>query len=179
LKIFKCLRNIFQQSNKKLEESNVAENSLNIPRDISNEENIARFIFSPINVNPKNNNLKINCLKPPMGYDEISVNRFDYTDKDFLKNIALDMQAPKKEFYGLAIVKAQSIRENKFDVVYTPIKESNPFHADIRIGYIVEKDVELPAEISAQIREILKSTLLFKDPDTSKRNWVGDEIKCS
>lgn len=148
-----------------------------IPREISDIENIARFIFSPINVNPKNDSLKPNCFKPPAGYDEVSVNRYDFTDENFLKTLALKMQAPKKDFYGLAMVKTNTIRENNFDVIYTPIDNTNPYHADVKIGYTVEKEVELPAEISFQIKEILKKTTLFKDTDSSTNIWMGSEIK--
>jgi len=148
-----------------------------IPCEISDIENIARFIFSPINVNPKNDSLKPNCFKPPAGYDEVSVNRYDFTDENFLKTLALKMQAPKKDFYGLAMVKTNTIRENNFDVIYTPIENTNPYHADVKIGYTVEKEVELPAEISFQIKEILKKTTLFKDTDSSTSIWTGSEIK--
>ena len=63
--------------------------------------------------------------------------------ENFLKKIALQMQAPKKEFYGLAMVKASTIRESNFKVVYTPIHNINPFHSDVKIGYTVEKDIYL------------------------------------
>lgn len=177
MKIFKCLKSIFRQSNRNLDNSQIAKDFVDLPYDIANSENIARFIFSPINVNPKNNNLKSNCLKPPAGYDEISVNRYDFTNANFLKNVALEMQAPKKDFYGLAMFRAESIRESNFDIIYTPIENTNPFHSDIKIGYTVEKEVELPAEISAQIRNILKKTKLFKDTDSSTKDWVGEELK--
>lgn len=176
MRIFSCLKNLFRQSKENLVNSHSADH-INIPRDISDDENIARFIFSPINVNPKNDNLKSNCFKPPAGSDEVSVNRYDFTDENFLKLLALKMQAPKKEFYGLAMVKANSIRENKFDLIYTPIENTNPYHADVKIGYTVEKEVELPAEISFQIKELLKKTTLFKDNDSSTDRWTGSEIK--
>lgn len=177
MKIFRCLKNIFHQSKENQRISHNADDKKDIPREISDNENIARFIFSPINVNPKNDNLKPNCFKPPSGYDEVSVNRYDFTNENFLKKIALQMQAPKKDFYGLAMVKASIIRENNFDVIYTPIEDSNPFHSDVKIGYTVEKDVELPAEISFQIKKILQNTILFKDTDGSTDDWTGVEIK--
>ena len=147
MKIFNCLKNIFRQSKENSNDFHpVADN--NIPREISDTENIARFVFSPINVNPKNDNLKPNCFKPPAGSDEVSVNRYDFTNVDFLKSLALDMHSPVKDFYGLAIVRALNVRENKFDLIYTPIENTNPYHADVKIGYTVEKEVELPAEIA-------------------------------
>lgn len=180
MKILAFLKTLFCRYNKDIEsfqeevEQEVA-SSFSLPSDISCEENIARYIFSPFNVN-KNNDLKPSCLKPPTGCDEVSVNRFDYTNESFLKNLGLEMQKPNKEFYGLAIFKAQSVIENDFDLVYTPIHDVNEFHSDIKIGYVVERDVELPAEINEKIRNIIKSTKLFKDTSTDTSTWIGDEI---
>lgn len=176
------LRSLFCQSNKttvniKEEATSDVASSFDLPYEISNQENIARYVFSPINVNTKNNTLKNNCLKPPTGYDEISVNRYDYTENSFLKKLGLEMQNPKKEFYGLAIFKAETITENNFELIYTPIAVTNKFHSDIKIGYFVEKDVELPSEINEKIRNILKKTKLFEDSDTTTSDWVGDEVK--
>lgn len=179
MKILKYLKNLFLPFNRRnINDFENADPAVSLlPKVIENEENIARFIFSPINVNLKNNNLKANCLKPPKGLDEVSVNRFDFTDGTFLKTVGLEMQNPKKAFYGLAIFTAKTIRDNNFDVIYTPIIDSNIYHSDIKIGYTVEKDVELPAEITAQIRNIIKKTKLFVDKDISQNQWVGDEIK--
>lgn len=177
MKILKCLKNTFRLSNNKISNLNIAENNTDLPRAISNEENIARFIFSPMNIS-NDGKPKPNCLKPPTGYDEISVNRFDYTSQDFLKNKGLEMQQnPNRNFHGLAIMKAQTIRDNTFEIIYTPIEKDNPFHSDIKIGYIVEKEIPLPAEINAKIREIIKNTTLFVDNDSSTSKWVGEEIK--
>ena len=84
MKIFNCLKNIFRQSKENSNDFHPDADN-NIPREISDTENIARFIFSPINVNPKNDNLKPNCFKPPAGNDEVSVNRYDFTNENFLK----------------------------------------------------------------------------------------------
>lgn len=182
MRILAFLKTLFCQCSKNAEsfQEEVEQeeaSSFSLPSDISYEENIARYIFSPINVNEKNNNLKNNCLKPPTGSDEVSVNRFDYTDESFLKNLGLEMQKPNKEFYGLAFFKAQLVIENNFDLVYTPIPSVNEFHSDIKIGYVVERDVELPAEINEKIRNIIKNTKLFKDTNTDTSNWIGDEIR--
>ena len=47
----------------------------------------------------------------------------------------------------------------------------------LKLAILLKKDVELPAEISFQIRKILKNTILFKDSDNSIDNWIGDEIR--
>lgn len=127
MKVLKFLRDLFRLSKNQavgdLDETKHIKQDL--PIVVADSENIARFIFSPINVNPKNNNLKPNFLKPPTGLDEVSVNRYDYTDGSFLKTLGLQMQNPKKEFYGLAIFTAKSIRDNKFDL-----------HANKRFKYL-------------------------------------------
>ncbi|GIJ96875.1 hypothetical protein CAPN001_14440 [Capnocytophaga stomatis] len=176
MKILSYLKNIFQKSDKSKYFSNEVSDLHNLPDDISDEENIARFVFSPINVNPKSNKLKPNCFRPPAGLDEISVNRYDYTTASFLKSLALKMQTDKKEFFGLGIVKANKIRGNEFEVVYTPI-ELNPYHSDIKIGYTAVKNEELPAEISYKLRKVLEETKLFIDRNTIDNEWLGDEIK--
>ncbi len=66
------------------------------------------------------------------------------------------MQNPKKEFYGLAIFKAETIFENDFGLIYTPIPITNKFHSDIKIGDVLEKDVELPAEINEKDKKHTK-----------------------
>lgn len=190
-KILKFLENLYRRFSRLLLNDNVkiqegamepvAPPSVDkLPYQISDDENIARFIFTPINVNPKNNKLKPNCLKPPPLSDEVSVNRYDFTDASFLKELGLRMQNPKKEFYGLAMFSTLTIRSNNFDILYSPIEPPNQpenlFHADIKIGHIVEPEVELPAEISKQIRDILHETTLFVDRDTSTSVWVGDDI---
>lgn len=151
-----------------------------IPTVISNDENIARNIFSPININPKRNQLKANCLKPPANSDEVSVNRYDYTTADFLKRLGLKMQSDSKQFFGLAIFKCEAAREVDFDVVYTPIngteEEKNDFHADLKIGYTVIRDTELPSRISHAIKNLLKNTKLYIDTNIHESKWVGDDI---
>ena len=101
MKIFNCLKNIFRQSKENSNDFHpVADN--NIPREISDTENIARFIFSPINVNPKNDNLKPNCFKPPAGNDEVSVNRYDFTNENFLKKNCIANASSKERILWIS-----------------------------------------------------------------------------
>lgn len=180
--LFQQFKSKFIQDIKKQEGAiqNVAPSVDRLAEQIHQNENIARFIFSPINVNPNTNILKANCFKPPTGLDEVSVNRFSFTDEHFLKDLGLKMQQPKKDFYGLALFTCLTIRENNFDIVYSPIEPPeepcNKFHSDVKIGYVVEKDTPLPAEISESIRKILKKTTLYKDSNAETATWVGDKI---
>ncbi|MGM8360998.1 hypothetical protein ACSV4D_03675 [Flavobacterium sp. ARAG 55.4] len=151
----------------------------NIPSEISDSEKISRFIFSPINVNPNTGKLKSNCYKPPAGYDEISVNRLDFTNANFLKKIAIKMQNTNRNYFGFAVINALDIRKSDSDIIYTPKTEStdyNPYHSDIKIGYTVITGEELPAEISNKIQKLVKSTRLYKDNNPELSNWTGDEL---
>lgn len=153
--------------------------SLNIPSEISNTEKIARFIFSPINVNPSTGKLKSNCYKPPSGYDEVSVNRLDFTNADFLKSIALKMQNTNRNYFGIGVINAIDIRNSDSDVIYTPKTEPidyNPYHSDIKIGYTVITGEELPAEISNKIQKLVKSTRLYRDNNPELTPWTGNEL---
>lgn len=151
----------------------------NLPLEISNTEKITRFIFSPINVNPNTGKLKSNCYKPPSGYDEVSVNRLDFTNANFLKSIALKMQSINRNYFGFGVITALDIRNSNSDIIYTPKTEStdyNPYHSDIKIGYTVVTGEELPAEISNKIQKLVKATRLYKDNNPELTNWTGDEL---
>lgn len=151
----------------------------NIPSEISDVEKITRFVFSPINVNPNTGKLKSNCFKPPSGYDEVSVNRLDFTSANFLKNIALKMHSTNRNYFGFGVINALDIRNSDSDIIYTPKTEStdyNPYHSDIKIGYTVITGEELPAEISNKIQKLVKSTRLYKDNNPELTNWTGDEL---
>jgi hypothetical protein len=153
--------------------------TIELPQEISNEEKIARFVFSPINVNPKTGKLKANCYRPPSGYDEVSVNRLDFTDANFLKSIALKMQNINRNYFGFGVINTVDIRNSASDIVYTPkneLSDYNPFHSDIKIGYIVVAGEELPSEINNKIQKMTLSTRLYKDKNPELIDWTGDEL---
>lgn len=191
MKILKFLKNLFHRfkdnSFKNLKTNQGAIDIIAPSMDrlhdiIDDDENIARFIFSPININLKKQSLKPNCFKPPNHLDEISVNRYSHTNASFLKKIGLTMQkeSPKKEFYGLALFKSIIVKQNTFDILYTPIEPPrepvNMYHSDIKIGHIVVPGEELPAQISEKIRDIIKHTILYKDDNVGTPDWVGEII---
>jgi hypothetical protein len=181
----KRILNYFLSSLKRFRRSSVnnfsetiSTQTLNLPSEISNAEKIARFVFSPINVNPNTGKLKSNCYKPPAGYDEVSVNRLDFTNANFLKSIALKMQNTNRNYFGFGVITALDIRNSDSDIIYTPKKEStdyNTYHSDIKIGYTVIPGEELPAEISNKIQKLVKSTRLYRDNNPELTNWTGDE----
>ena len=121
---------------------------ISLPDAIDDEELISRSIFSPVNVTKKYK-LRTNVYKSPPEMDEVSVNRLNYTTPTFCKVLSKKIEQPenKRKYFGLAILKASEIRETKSDVVYSPIispkENKNPFHADIKVGYIKPKGEQL------------------------------------
>ncbi len=164
---------------KKEENSIDPTETIDLPQEITDDEKISRFVFSPINVNPKTGKLKSNCYRPPSGYDEVSVNRLDFTNANFLKAIALKMQNSTRNYFGFGIINTIDIRNADSDIVYTPkneVSDYNPFHSDIKIGYTVISGEELPAEINNKIQKMIKSTRLYKDKNPELDDWTGDEL---
>tara|TARA_R110001583_G_scaffold195093_1_gene369022 strand:- start:1030 stop:1539 length:510 start_codon:yes stop_codon:yes gene_type:complete len=168
------LLNLFKLFKKK------AQKTITLPNDIDNSEKIARSIFSPVNVT-KSGELKNNVFRSPPIIDEVSVNRLDYTNATFLKKLSKQIENPsqKRSYFGFAILKAFEIREhNNADIIYSPISEpiKNPFHADIKIGYIKKKGEELPAEISFELKKMTERSRFYIDPDVNSEEWLGNEL---
>ncbi len=153
--------------------------TIDIPQEINDVEKIARFVFSPINVNPKTGKLKSNCYRPPSGYDEISVNRLDFTTANFLKAIAIKMQNHNRNYFGFGIINTFDIRNSNCNIIYTPKNEFNdynPFHSDIKIGHTVVSGEELPAEINSNIQKMIMATRLYKDKNPELNYWADSEL---
>ncbi|MBX9449811.1 MAG: hypothetical protein KL787_08870 [Taibaiella sp.] len=173
MKLLRLISKLFRSTGAKGETQ--SENEFSLPEIIAPNENIARFVFSPIHINKDKKRIKPNIFKPPYGSDEVSVNRFDFTNCNFLKQLALKMQNPNKEFFGLAILKANAIRLNNFEVLYSKI-ENNLYHSDIKIGLIHQREVELPAEISLAFKNLVNESKLFIDSNVDTPNWIGDPV---
>ncbi|MEI9958656.1 MAG: hypothetical protein WDM90_20635 [Ferruginibacter sp.] len=156
--------------------------SSNLPNTIAESERIARSIFSTINIDKKKGTLKPNAFRTPSGKDEISVNRLDYTTADFCKSEAKrnEMPASDRNYFGLAILYKHEITDFNFQVVYTPIltppEQANPYHADIKIGFIPEKGKELPIELSHKINTLTKIARFYKDPTPHTDSWNGGNL---
>lgn len=153
-----------------------------IPLHIENSENIIRSIFSPINLNKKKNTLLANTFRPPPDLDEISVNRLDFTSLNFCKKVSKKIEQPEKErsYFGLALLTAQKIRSSNSDIIYTPKSGTgeiyNPFHSDIKIGYIPQRGIPLPAEFMEKVQALTGSAKLFIDPDPTSETWDGEDV---
>lgn len=157
----------------------VKKNKPSIPKNIIDNEKIVRSIFSPKNVNKSKNTILANAYRPPSGIDEVSVNRLDYTCETFCKKLSKKIAQPqyKKNYFGLGLHTAEKIRSTNSDVFYTPIKDINLFHSDIKIGFIPKKGEPLPSRFQKKVNDLAKCSKLFVDKDPNEPNWTGDSIQ--
>ncbi len=160
------------------------EDTQELPKIISDSEKIARSIFSPINLHKTTKKLLPNTFKSPNGFDEVSVNRLDYTDANFIKNLSKHISNPKnkRDYFGIAVIHAHEIRNANAEVVFSPIKNhvrfsDNPFHADIKINFIKEPGTQLPGEHQYKVNKLTEFARLYADPNPEASSWNGDELQ--
>lgn len=153
---------------------------MKIPNQITDNERIVRSVFSPINVNKKGK-LRNNVFQSPPEKDEVSVNRLNFTTPTFCKKLSQQIEQPqhKRTYFGLAVLTAKEIRETEADIVASPIKTDiidNPFHADIKIGYIKKRGETLPTEFRLKVLEMTKKARFYLDNDLESEEWNGEEL---
>ncbi len=152
-----------------------------IPITFDESEKIIRSIYSPINIHKTQGTLRPNAFRTPPDKDEVSVNRLDYTNPFFCKKISKENQIiGERNYFGFALLFKKQIDLANCKIEHTPInkpkEKSNPFHSDIKIGYIPKKGEELPSEISKKISDLTKMARFYKDPNPSAMEWTGQEL---
>lgn len=154
----------------------------NIPTHIDESEKIVRSVFSPINLHKTKGILLSNTFRTPPGIDEVSVNRLDYTTPDFCKSESKKNENPSanRSYFGLALLYKSEISNLKCEVLYTPIispkDKINPYHADIKVGYIPKKGEQLPSEIAFKVNSLTSTARFYKDPSPELENWMGGAL---
>lgn len=142
------------------------------------EERINRSVFSTINLT-RSQKLKPNAFQSPKGFDEVSVNRFEYTSSNFCKKIAKPIENPsvKKLFFGFGIHNHKDIISSGADIIYSPITSGeiiNVFHSDIKTGFVVEKGEQPPSRLTEIRRNLADSCRLYVDADPRGEEWKGN-----
>jgi hypothetical protein len=142
-----------------------------IPQIIDESEEVVRVLLSPIHIN-KSAEIKPYAFQPPANSEDISVNRRTYTTLDICKKQGLIMQNDRNLFWGLGIMSVKNIKQVGFDIEYSPIQNhpqyaDNLAHADIKIGYFKKEGEPLPIDITLKIKDLIKLTLLEKDPNSA------------
>lgn len=143
-----------------------------IPRIVSDDEKLVRFILSPLHV--KNGRLKGNAYNVGKGSDEISVTRLDYSSPEKCKVLAKDMQNPKGSYCGFGLHYKHEVMEcGAVDVRRAP-NRNNPAHANI-IACMVrpDDDNDLPAELLLLKDKLVESCRFFMDSDPDNDKWTG------
>jgi len=174
MKYLKVLHNYFQNLFKRSDSSD----TILPPVFIADNEKIARTIYSPMNLDKKNN-LNTNAFKSPPVIDEVSVNRLNYTSASFLKKLGKYFQNnDDRIYYGFAILDASEIRSFTFDVFYSPKNEPvlNNYHSDIKTGYSRKRGEALPSELNDKIKELTKAARFYIDPSPKDKLWKGKDL---
>jgi hypothetical protein len=147
-------------------------------------EKISRSIFSPINIK-KDNSLRNNSFTTPAGIDEVSVNRLNYTSSHFIKKISKKISNPNEDrnYCGVAIIDVKEIHESESEIHYTPNKIElpsetidNPFHSDIKIGFVKEFGKPLPVEFSYKVDLMVGKARFYLDDNPDSENWEGVDL---
>lgn len=153
---------------------------IKLPEIIGDNEKIIRAIYSPINLHKNKTRLNNNFYRPPADSNEVSVNRFDFTDVVFMKELAKKFQKPESRriYFGFAMLDALEIRASQLEIIYSPLTEPviNKFHADIIFEHTPKRGEQLPAEVSYKIRELTKKARFYEDPQPEHEDWSGDEL---
>ncbi len=154
-------------------------NKVDLPDDIDDPEKIVRVLFYPSMVTKDKQRLRPNAYRPQAEKSGVSVMRQSYCTSTFCKRHGKKIQSPesKRAYFGFGLLTAKKIRSFDADIVYTPdIENSNPYHADIEIGYILAKSEQLPAEYQLKVDEMVKAAKLCIDPSPDSSKWEGEDL---
>jgi hypothetical protein len=148
------------------------------PREIRDEEAIARGICSPFHV--RNGKLKPDAYWPPNDTDEVSVMRACWIGADACKARAKSLEdvSKNKIYTGLAILSAQQIRSSGASLVDT--REIFEGHADIKHGIVPSKGEPPPPEQLHVLRQRTKALAIianyYPDPEPNGPKWTGSRL---
>lgn len=107
------------------------------------QEELGRGVFSSKNAKrAKRSRVPAHVFLEKLGEPKISVDRMSVAPLEEVVKVAERVAAGRDaSFYGWAIVTAKRIRENKREVVATPLPE-NPYHAEILLPEGAAEDRE-------------------------------------
>ncbi|MDI9365647.1 MAG: hypothetical protein QM541_11900 [Flavobacterium sp.] len=159
-----------------------------VPSSIDNAERIIRGIYSPMNINIKNNTLKSNFFKLKAGEKGISVIRLDYTTIELSKSHCKTFDNPSKNrvYIGFSLLYANEIRDCKNDafraeLAHTPKIYSThtlESHADIEFDFIIEPETPVPPLLNELFERLLvkAKNRVFIDLEPTSSEWKNGDI---
>ena len=166
-------------------EGRTTRDGLFIPDTIDDTERIVRTVYEPVHLHKKTRELKFKAFESPVGMDEMSVTRLEYSSVDFCKQFGKANEIPDKRrnYYGLAVLLVSQIRaivveEKNYrgDVVYSPIDE-NESHADIKLGWSIEMGKEYTGEQQYMMDTLVEKAKMYPDNNKEAEVWDGPELK--
>ncbi len=159
-------------------------NKADIPFQIADSERIARLLLCPQHVN-RSGSLKAAAFKPPPDSNEISVNRFEYSNENECKRQGLKLasgssiaSSQKPKFQGIALFLAQIVSDMPdCELQYAPSRD-NPAHANILYPFKTERGVPLTENQKKIVSIIVEACNLYLD-ESENPLWAGEIIPTS
>ncbi len=147
-----------------------------VPDNFKEDEKLVRIIFSPFHIDKKNpTKITHIAFRSPSGIDEVSVNRLNFTTATFCKNQGQAMNSEAKTFSGLASIRHAIVLDLGAYVRITK-QETNPFHADIYYGIILQKGEPAPAELNLILKNLARKAYFYPDTHLNSNNWEGEDV---
>ncbi len=152
-----------------------------LPTKVSQEETVARAIFSPFHIDKKRH-LKVEAFDPTPGTDEISTMRVCFMGPHRCKSQARKAEDPKhnKAYRGFAVLSVEGVAKVSLGV-FDSRKGNFRGHADIKTGAAMPARGE-PRDSAQLVRyraisKALKSQAKYcEDPFPLKRLWSGEKL---
>lgn len=149
-----------------------------IPVEIDNEEQIIRFVLSPVHVRPGKDKLKRSVFRPRAGTDLVSVARLNYFGGDNCKAKAKEVSTTQK-YVGLARVLTTDIRAAGSNV--EDAREGYYVgHAHLLHGFVVPEDDPPDPVLMKQLDDrcdaLLDKAKYFPDPNPDEEKWEGGDL---
>ncbi len=173
---------------------------MTIPKEISDDEILARGIFHPLMVSKSKGKLKKEAFYPLIGTKEVSVLRYYFSNPNRLKTDFKKINIRNNKYFGIALINANEINnlsENKktnlSDVIIaaSPLNENHnpiedeiivsempglPMHADIVYNQVIEKGKPAPSILKCLAKQLSMISRLFIDPEPEALGWTGDTL---
>ncbi|MGO9930432.1 MAG: hypothetical protein ACLPV8_01240 [Steroidobacteraceae bacterium] len=162
-------------------------NAAKIPIEIAEDETIVRAAFYPQTLDRKGRKggtaftLRASIFKSKFGEDEVSVIRRNYTDNQFCKDKAKEIELlakckgeSKKDFRGFAVITAKLIENSGSKIIDSRSEYAG--HAHISHGFVVERNEPARAEVNERLDALKKAAIFIADPFPDKWCWKGASL---
>lgn len=171
-----------------------------VSRTVEDSEICIRCICSPLHVSSHKGTLKREAFLPPPNRSDVSLLRLRYTDLNFAKTHAKNLNLARQDYWGLASIVKRDISSVDIedtglsvDIISTPLSkdkqyipididvysddEGLPMHADL-----IYTETANANEVKTQMRKIanmlIKIAKFQKDEESDKEEWsMGDFTK--